>query len=180
MVYLWKQLHDVLMERQMHMTTTIRTMQEKDIVAVQEVARTTWNSTYEEIIPLDVQANFLNMAYNPDQLKKRMEGSLFLVAEEMGRIIGFANFSFVQPDGAAELGAIYLHPQFQGKGLGTALMEEGIRLLPGVKSIFINVEKENWSGLSFYAAKGFQVVEEFNEDFDGHMLKTVRMELKLG
>jgi len=83
----------------------------------------------------------------------------------------------VKEDGSAELAAIYLHPQYQGKGIGSALLKRGIEELSGVRSVWINVEKENWSGLSFYAAKGFEVVREFEEDFDGHVLKTVRMEL---
>ncbi len=163
----------------MHMTIHIRHMKEDDIGAVQEVAKTSWNSTYEDIIPLDVQANFLKMAYNPEQLKRRLDHSLFLVAEAGGRIVGFANYSNLKEDGSAELAAIYLHPQYQGKGIGSALLRRGIEELQGIQSVFINVEKENWSGLSFYAAKGFGVVEEFEEDFDGHPLKTVRMELKV-
>lgn len=161
------------------MQIDIRQMQEQDIPFVQEVAKTSWNSTYENIIPLDVQANFLQMAYNPEQLQKRLRHSLFLVATDAGRIVGFANFSNVNEDGKAELAAIYLHPQYQGAGIGSALLRKGIEQLDGIQSVFINVEKENWSGLSFYAAKGFQVIEEFDEDFNGHTLKTVRMELKL-
>lgn len=159
------------------MTIEIRKMQEQDIPYVQEVAKTSWNSTYENIIPLDVQANFLKVAYNPEQLQLRMESSLFLVATDGGRIVGFANFSKLNEEGKAELAAIYLHPVYQGKGIGSALLRRGMEELQGIQSVFINVEKENWSGLSFYAAKGFHVVEEFDEDFDGHMLKTVRMEL---
>lgn len=161
----------------MAMTLTIRHMREDDVESVQDVARTSWNSTYEDIIPLDVQANFLKMAYNSEQLQRRLEHSLFLVAEEGERIVGFANYSTVKEDGSAELAAIYLHPQYQGKGIGSALLKRGIEELSGVRSVWINVEKENWSGLSFYAAKGFEVVGEFEEDFDGHVLKTVRMEL---
>ncbi|WP_342527723.1 GNAT family N-acetyltransferase [Chryseomicrobium sp. FSL W7-1435] len=159
------------------MTISIRRMKDEDISAVQEVAKTSWNTTYEAIIPLDVQANFLKVAYNPDQLKRRLNHSLFLVAEAEGRIVGFANYSNVQDDHSAELAAIYLHPQYQGKGIGSALLHRGIAELDGIQSVFINVEKENWSGLSFYSAKGFQVVREFEEDFDGHLLKTIRMEL---
>lgn len=159
------------------MNLEIRKMREQDIPYVQEVAKTSWNSTYENIIPLDVQANFLQVAYNPEQLRLRMKQSLFLVATDAGRIIGFANFSKVDADGRAELAAIYLHPSYQGRGIGSALLRKGTEELEGIRSLFIDVEKENWSGLSFYAAKGFYVVEEFDEDFDGHMLKTVRMEL---
>lgn len=49
--------------------------------------------------------------------------------------------------------------------------------LKGVKKIFVEVEKENRTGKNFYKAKGFEDVAEYDEDFEGHILKTVRMAL---
>lgn len=48
-----------------------------------------------------------------------------------------------------------------------------------VLKIYINVERDNKSGRDFYNAKGFTVVSEFDDNFDGHILKTVRMVLKV-
>lgn len=48
----------------------------------------------------------------------------------------------------------------------------------GLKEVYINVEKDNVIGRRFYEAKKFEFVKEFEEDFDGHILKTVRMVLK--
>lgn len=58
-------------------------------------------------------------------------------------------------------------------------MKEGINTLNDVKEIFINVEKENKIGKTFYEAKGFKVVAELDDNFEGHILKTVRMMLKV-
>ncbi|MCO0601482.1 GNAT family N-acetyltransferase, partial [Peribacillus butanolivorans] len=69
--------------------------------------------------------------------------------------------------------------EYQGKGIGTALLKEGIKNLEGAKEIFINVEKDNQIGTTFYKAIGLEVVSEFDDNFDGHILKTVRMVLKL-
>ena len=41
------------------------------------------------------------------------------------------------------------------------------------------VEKDNLKGLHFYYAKGFKITEEFEEQIDGHVLKTVRKKLVL-
>ena len=101
------------------------------------------------------------------------------MAEIAGKIVGFANFSPVKEDGKAELGAIYLYPEQQGKGIGSALLQKGIDVLEGIKEIYINVERENKIGKTFYEAKGFEVVKEFDDEFDGHILKTVRMVLKV-
>lgn len=153
----------------------IRHMEEKDIRAIQEIAINTWHATYEGIIPLEVQNNFLKVAYNESRLNTRINNSLFLVAERDGILIGFANFSNSKENGKAELVAIYINPTSQGNGVGTLLIQHAINKLQGVKEIFVCVEKDNTIGRTFYQSKGFETIEEFDDNFDGHILKTVRM-----
>ncbi|MDP4162825.1 MAG: GNAT family N-acetyltransferase, partial [Bacillota bacterium] len=111
----------------------LRNMQIEDIKKVQHVAKTSWNSTYAGIIPLEIQDKFITSAYSDEMMKRRMERSLLFVSEVNGQIVGFANYSPVQDDGAVELLAIYLLQEFQGNGIGTALLMEGINSLEGVK-----------------------------------------------
>ncbi|MFI8575394.1 GNAT family N-acetyltransferase [Rossellomorea aquimaris] len=161
------------------MEYTIRKMEKKDINQVQEVARTSWNTTYEGIIPLEIQESFLTSAYSDEMMLKRLEVSSLYVAEKNGKIVGFANFSPVKEEGEVELGAIYLYKEYQGEGIGTALLQEGIKELKGARSVYISVEKENETGTSFYRAKGFTVVSEFDDDLEGHITKMYRMVLSL-
>lgn len=163
----------------MRMEFKIRKMKKKDIRQVQQIAKTSWNHTYEGIIPFDIQEKFLEKAYNDEIMQQRLEHSLMLVSEADGKIVGFVNYSFVREGGEAYLAAIYLAPEYQGKGIGTALLEEGLKHLEGVKKIFVEVETENRTGKNFYKAKGFEDVSEYDEDFEGHILKTVRMALRL-
>lgn len=160
------------------MTITIRKMQLTDIEAVAHVATKSWHATYEGIIPQHIQNRFLEMAYSKERLKQRCEKTPMYVAIERDDIIGFANFSNVKKDGEVELAAIYLLPEVWGKGIGSQLLVYGIEQL-SPSAIFINVEAENEVGKQFYAARNFQVVEEFEEDFEGHTLKTIRMMLEL-
>ncbi|WP_028392416.1 GNAT family N-acetyltransferase [Bacillus cihuensis] len=161
------------------MEFTIRPMQKEDIKQVQQVAKTSWHTTYEGIIPYEIQEGFLKIAYSDEMMQARLEQSIIFVSEVKGKIVGFANYSPVKGGGETELGAIYLFSEYQGKGIGTALLNEGIKNIAGVKAIFINVEKENKIGKIFYKAKGFEVVAEFDDNFDGHLLKTVRMVLNV-
>lgn len=161
------------------MNYTIRTMEKKDIPRVQKVAKTSWNHTYAGIIPFDIQENFLNMAYSDEMMQRRLKFSHMLVALVERKIVGFADYSPLKEDATAELSAIYLYPDYQGIGIGTSLLHEGIELLNGVKEIYINVERDNKSGRDFYHSKGFTIVSEFDDNFDGHILKTVRMVLKV-
>lgn len=161
------------------MSYSIRRANLEDMKQIQQVARISWHDTYEGIIPVLIQDQFLNTAYSDEMMKRRIEHSLLLVTEMERKIVGFANFSPIKENGEAELGAIYLLPNAQGAGIGTALLHEGIQKLSGVKKIFINVEKDNHVGKRFYEAKGFEVVSEFDDDFDGHKLKTIRMALRV-
>lgn len=161
------------------MSLLIRKMKREDITIVQDVAAKSWNATYEGIIPATTQENFLNAAYSNEMMEKRLNSTLMLVAEVQQQIVGFANYSPVNNKGETELAAIYIYPEYQGAGIGTALLQEGIKHLHDVKKIYINVEQENRIGKTFYEAKGFITVDEFDDDFDGHILKTVRMVLKL-
>ncbi|WP_210365414.1 GNAT family N-acetyltransferase [Bacillus sp. REN3] len=161
------------------MNITIRKMQYEDTKQVQRIAKTTWNATYEGIIPLEVQNNFVKSNYSDESMKQRIERSIVYVAEVEGKVIGFANYSKVRDGGKVELAAIYIYPEYQGKGIGNALIQQAIKELIGIKEIYINVEKDNKIGMNFYEAKGFEIVKESDSEFDGHILKQVRMVKKV-
>lgn len=153
-------------------------MIEEDIPKVKSIATVSWHETYQGIIPLDVQKNFLAMAYNEEMLLQRLTNTPFYVAKVAGEIVGYANFSNKKDAGEVELGAIYLDPSHQNQGIGSALLHYGCEQLQP-KKVFINVESQNNIGKQFYVAKGFKIVSEFDDDFDGHILKSVRMVLSL-
>ena len=159
------------------MDYTIRRMLIEDAKEVQDVAKKSWNATYEDIIPNNIQENFLKGAYNDEMMEWRLSNSLMLVAEADNMIAGFANFSSVNEKGQAELSAVYLLPEYQGEGIGSALLNAGMEKLENVREIHLDVEKDNTIGTAFYKAKGFKTVDEYDDNFDGHMLKTVRMAL---
>lgn len=161
------------------MNITIRKMHYEDTKQVQNIAKTTWNATYEGIIPLEVQNNFLKSNYSDESMKQRIERSIVYVAEVERKVVGFANYSTVRDGGKVELAAIYLYPEFQGKGIGTDLIQQAVKELKGIKEIYINVEKDNKNGMNFYEAKGFEIVKEADVEFDGHILKQVRMVKKV-
>ena len=162
-----------------YMDVIVRHMQEKDIQQVQQVAQTSWHDTYADIVSFEARDSFLQAAYNESVMQNRMENSFFHVAEVKGEIVGFANFTPVTEEGKTELAAIYLYPEQQGRGIGTALLDEGLHHIKGVKEVMVDVEKENEKGNTFYKARGFEVVDEFEENFAGSILKTVRMGLKI-
>ncbi|MGQ4669116.1 GNAT family N-acetyltransferase, partial [Metabacillus halosaccharovorans] len=71
-----------------------------------------------------------------------------------------------------------LYEEYQGNGIGTELLKTGLEELQYLKKMYVNVEKDNQSAVSFYKSKGFMIETEYDDVFDGHTLKTVRMMLE--
>ncbi|MDR4369514.1 GNAT family N-acetyltransferase, partial [Bacillus cereus] len=75
-----------------------------------------------------------------EKMKYLIKNTHLFVSEEEGEVIGFANFSPVRLQNEAELGVIYLLPDQQGKGIGSALLQIGIKALNGIRKFYIHVE----------------------------------------
>src|SRR5690625_4043417 len=133
---------------------TIRKALEQDIQQIQQVAKTSWNDTYENIIPMEIQEKFLQSAYSDDMMVRRLETSLLLDAVLENYVVGFVNFSSVI-DKQSELAAIYLYQSYKGKGIGTSLLQKVISHLANVNKMSVHVEKDNEVGMNFYTAQGF-------------------------
>ncbi|MGZ0874990.1 N-acetyltransferase family protein [Priestia megaterium] len=161
------------------MEVIIRKMRKEDITSVQYVAKMSWYDTYEGIIPRSVQNRFLSEAYSNKRLLWRLRNSFIYVATIDEKIVGYANFFRLKNRGEIELGSIYILPAYQGKGIGSQLLEKGMKRSKELKIVYINVERENGIGHAFYQSKGFQLVDEFDDEFDGHLLRTMRMKLMI-
>lgn len=86
------------------------------------------------------------------------ERSLFFVAEEAGRITGFACMRLLPPE--AELLEIAVAPDEARRGIGRGLLESLHRdaRARGCSKSFLEVRESNDPARSFYAAFGYRVV----------------------
>lgn len=148
-----------------------------DLGSIQTIASKSWNDTYRGLIPEDVQSRFLSEAYSDAMMPVRLEKTLLLVADQGEELVGFANAS--KKVGTAHLHAIYMLPEAKGSGIGTQLLEHLIAELAPVREIYVEVEKGNRSGETFYAAKGFKEIGIYQEDLYGHTLTTRKMVLRV-
>lgn len=144
-----------------------------DITAIQDVARNTWHDTYEDIFEAAFIEEFIDKAYSEDNLKKSIETTDFYVSEEHEEIIGFLQF-VDKKNGEYELARVYLLPAYHRLGFGSMLLEDALKeTCP--KVVTLDVEKENEGAIGFYLSKGFQIIDEYEEEFLGQTVKTVRM-----
>jgi ribosomal protein S18 acetylase RimI-like enzyme len=152
----------------------IRVMIHEDIESVQQIAKISWQDTYDGIIPIEVQDLFIERAYSNAMMMKRLEKTAVYVAVHEDKVVGFANFTKVDEDGDSELTAIYMHPDYQQLGYGKKLLEIGLQHIQKAEQLFVYVERENAKGRNFYERNGFTFLEEFDELFEGHPLSTTK------
>lgn len=149
-----------------------------DVREVQNVVRTTWDHTYKESIPEGVRKEFVSQAYSKDPLRHRMEANVFLVALCNGSVVGFADFRS-RSTTEAELAAIYVLPEMQGRGIGSRLLRAGIGRFPLSKSLVLQVEQDNTQAQRFYEAHGFRYAGDHAVELCGHVIHLVEMILRL-
>lgn len=141
----------------------IRQATAADIPAIRALAHAAWPVAYGAILSPEQLAYMLELMYNEAALLRQMdEGSVFLLAELDGTIIGFSSHS-VHHNGKAvtRLHKLYLHPERKGTGVGRLLLhavEEAGRAA-GDAVLNLNVNRFNPSA-GFYRHLGFQVVRE--------------------
>ncbi|MDM5147765.1 GNAT family N-acetyltransferase [Candidatus Persebacteraceae bacterium Df01] len=83
------------------------------------------------------------------------------VAELDGEVKGFISLM------SNEIGAIFLQPNYHGKGIGKALMDKA-QFLHG--DLEVEVFKENAIGRNFYSKYGFEYLEEKHHEPTGQQL----------
>ena len=139
----------------------IRDAKGYDYEGIKRVQKITWLATYPDkkhgITREEIEARFNQPPRRPiEESKKAIEGdknSHYWVAEENDIVVGFC--SALRKDGKDRIGAIYILPEYQGKGVGKKLIFEGIKWLGGKKDIFIGVASYNNDAIKFYKSSGF-------------------------
>lgn len=148
------------------------------------VNRDAWRDAYAEILPDERLAEM----EIPDGLELQGrydratgDGRAFLVAvdRQPGAVLGFAEAvwagdrkAFCERDDA-ELRAIYVAPDAQGAGVGTALLEAAVGRVPAAfDRLVLEAFAENRAAREFYEARGFERIGTSAFEFAGESYPT--------
>jgi len=107
-----------------------------------------WQAAYEGLIPADFLARLSASSRAAAWARRIGDGGGVLVAEEDGVIAGFAAF------GPSQLYALYLLPEFWGRGLGRALHDRVVQEMSG-ESAVLWVLATNERAKAFYVRQGW-------------------------
>jgi len=99
-----------------------------------------------------------------------LEGDNCLVAEEDGKIVGACWTRIMEDYGHVDnytpSFAISLYPEYRGRGIGTKLMTEMLKMLKkqGYEKASLAVQKSNYA-VKMYRKTGFEIVDENEEEY---------------
>ena len=159
----------------------VRRATEADIDTIHEMAHTIWPSTFGNILSAEQISYMLNLIYSKPSLQSQVEqGHIFLIAEEDGNAVAYADYSLLK-NTIYKLNKIYILPSHQGKGIGRLLIEHIIQSIKkeNATSLLLNVNRYN-KAKGMYERLGFKVIGE--EDIDigkGYFMNDYIMEKSL-
>ena len=142
----------------------VRDAEPTDAAAVRAVAESAWRATYTGLLSDRTIDAFVAAAYSIERLERRIDRHTFLVVEQTGSIIAFADA--IDDEDHVNLGAIYADPARRGEGAGTVLVAELRSRFPG-RPIAADVLRGNRKGEVFYERRGFVPREKIASDLFG-------------
>lgn len=126
----------------------IRPATAADADAIGAVHVRSWQAAYEGLIPADFLAQLSAESRAASWARRIEAGGPVLVAEEDGVIAGFAAY------GDGRLYALYLLPEYWGRGLGRALHDRVVEDMSGDSAV-LWVLATNERAKAFYVRQGW-------------------------
>jgi diamine N-acetyltransferase len=138
-----------------------------DLPALREIGRETYDQAFRSLNRPEVMDAYLAEAFALEKLRDEMArpGSSFWFLFVDGERAGYTKLneapdqSDINDTASLELERIYVRRRFQGKGLGSVLLEHAVSEAHrrGKAWIWLGVWEKNSDAISFYRRKGFTV-----------------------
>ncbi len=137
----------------------IRSAGHEDLEVVRELLKRTWHSTYDAVYGVDKVNAITDRWHSIDALRRRLNKpySEFVIADDGEDILGMA-YASLDNDRIAKLHQLYVNPQAQGRGAGTALLIEMESAFPAATKMRLEVEEVNARAIEFYKRNGYREV----------------------
>ena len=144
---------------------------ERDLAAVAELARAIWRKHYPGIITIEQIEYMLALGYSLDALRRFIteEGAGLDLAYVGEALAGFAAYYRPGPPDELKLDKLYVHQDFQGRGVGRSLIAstEAAAMAQRRTTLILNVNKQNLRAIRAYERNGFLVREAVVVDIGG-------------
>ncbi len=148
-----------------------------------ECYRTAFGHSFEP----DDLADHLRETLSVDAVERWFELDWVVVAEEGIQTVGFAQYGLAPEDmpgwtmGAMELRRLYVHPSFQGRGLGSQLLRRVLAdpTIASCPRLLLDVWAYNPRARQLYERFGFHVIGEHSLDLTSGASSSVDLVMAL-
>jgi GNAT superfamily N-acetyltransferase len=144
---------------------------EADLPAISELAGIIWRACYPGIITREQIDFMLARMYALETMRDeiRSQGIHYDCLFMDGNMIGFASYGPTEQPAVFKLHKIYLNPGWQGRGLGSLLLQhcEGEVRKLGAQRLILSVNKRNAKAIAAYQRNGFAIAESVVTDIGG-------------
>jgi 2-amino-4-hydroxy-6-hydroxymethyldihydropteridine diphosphokinase len=145
----------------------IRPLERVDFALLTALAARCWAHTYRGLLSENYIKSFVSRAYSIQSLThhyERADSSFWVAVDGQGRLVGFAQTTVSGE--SALLVRLYVAPECQGRGLGSALWNHARRKLDyaGVRLCTLTVLQTNAQAIGFYERLGFSRVGPVDGD----------------
>lgn len=138
-----------------------------------------WIETYTGLFPKKVMEK-LSLERSVTIAREHPEKTF--VAIKQDQIVGFASYLESRDEdlqNSGEIMAIYVLKEFQGQGIGTALLEACYKELMMFSSISLWVLKSNNHAIDFYQSKGFQMDGKEKIIYEREIVRMIKYSAKV-
>lgn len=153
----------------------IRAARLSDAGGIAKVHVDSWRTTYKNIIPEEFLENLSYQSREELWINIIPKGIVFVAENDEGQIVGFSSGgkerSGEYKEFQGELTSIYILKEFQGQGIGKALVQSVTKELgkSGMNTMLVFVLADNNSTL-FYEAMGGKVIDKIEVEIAGKKL----------
>lgn len=149
--------------------TTIEKATLENIKELQEIGRSTFLETFEQVNNEQDMQRYLEQSFSIAKLTMELENkdSQFYFAMVDGRLIGYLKINIGEAqtekqDHALEIERIYVLKEFHGEKIGQLLYKKAIAIAYEIKAnhVWLGVWEENHRAIAFYEKNGFKVFDK--------------------
>lgn len=156
--------------RKLQPITLIRPATLDDATALADLAALVFRHTYGAAIPTAILDAYLARTFTPAALRQALanDSISYLVATQADRLSGYSKCAVtppptcVQGTKTVELVNLYVHPAYQGGGIGRQLLQQALQtgVTQQVTALWLCVWRANQRAINFYQRFGFTIVGE--------------------
>ena len=162
----------------------IRLLSKAELPLVRQVADIVWPVTFRPILSEEQVAYMMEMMYAPSVMEREYdEGIQFRGVFDGGRAVGYLIMGPCDAKAdTLKLHKCYLLPDYQGRGLGSRMLQTAIALAraDGYNFLRLNVNRHNEKAIRAYLRNGFKTVETVDNPIgNGFYMNDFVMEIQL-